>query len=1790
MSKKKTDKTAKKINFKLRKQVRRTFGVMFMASAIVVSAIPVDDIEAGVKWEDAAARSDDNRGNVSYPVVDKNTPGWVPSQPFLAYPQDQDDLNTSYTIYEMSSAANPWTIVDQYYYSVHNNIPSAPGNLAIINGYSSLLPEEEISLDNYLAREYYTVTELRFNEFFQPDPYSGGANVSWSGGGPGSVVYTYSYQNYLDIDSEIGYLGKTQDMVRIEAQPDWLQAYNAYKTQCAAYYKYENDLEQYETELDAYEEAIEDWEAAGSIQEDKPAGPPTAPAVVAQPGGGQPFTRSPADLEMDQKRRFYCEWAESLDPGEEHRLPGKGFTLEVVTDQRSNGGGSGLYVARDGELTGEPGTNIDANGFLIIDLSELVIGIGDEAFMEVGNVTHLAVPNEIKYIGDRAFASSFIQSIEFRNIIQIGNQAFNGCTALSNLVIAEGARTIGAEAFSSCGISEVIFPSTIDTIGAGAFAYSQGLQKVDMSKLKQNPSVIGAYAFFNCPLLNSVSFPDSTIGFDIGDGCFAFSTSSPGYLTTITLPSGITGASGRALGNYLFQGRQGLKSVIMPASYGSDRGNGVIKIPSGMFKECSGLEFVEFPNIAGGTNGGYASYQYEDVNPAGIGSEDYMGQYLFLDVTNPNFYVRGPELFSGSLNGIQGQKALPRRSTWSAYTRASDFIPYLYTDSSGTECYEVSDGQYILQANENGELTDCELVEDGGFNGSNYVDLIIPSMVGDIKVTDIASDALSNQNLRDRMRSLTIADNSLTTVAAGAFKGLPRLESVVIGNSVQNIGAEAFMDCMLLTDVTFHSPNFDHEQFVIGNDAFKTNSRKLVFNGDIELNYAPFDFAMDPLQGNIAYDINGDPTGLRILYKSLSPTLLTVMYDNDAEEVVLLNYPKFDRLDANNQSYLRNMERYYTDLYGGSAYQQKRDDFVAAFAAAAGDTDQEEGLYANPTLYGPWLSRAYLNDPDGDGNDDDKITGIEAYYERNPYSIIDNFNNTSPQDWERASLTESAMVNATKHIVIPEGITSIDAQSYFDTSNGRVNSNRPNFSVYFNPNNADSFINQEEYNMIMGDPANSTENEIPVVSGLFSGYYTDFNTANPNEEQKRGNDQIESITMSTVKSLPEYAFDSCESLKQVTLGAALTDIGTAPFRGASNLSTVIGNEKYLVDKGIIYSRKPDESYRIEQTLSARGALVGESYITSETDPLLVNVSEIAKGAFEDCDVLNRVDLTDADLLKIIPENCFNDCKVLRTVRLPESVSRIEDGAFGMNDSLNVYIPGYEVHIATDAFKLLSKTADPTTSHIIQTYSDTSAEEYAVYHRDTRGMGIDVELMNDRYMVDFLDHMGIPLIDTQRVSWGEEAIPPSAEVMAAYEEELAGTNRVFIEWSKSYNAIKEHTTIIAIVKNLEDTANLYTVTFYEQDGETVYRQMQVAHGKSLYEPIPPVVSGYNFVRWVPNDLTNIVKDMTVVPLYEKATGSGSPGPSSSPRPSSSPSSSPSPSPSASPDGTRYTVSVSGGSGSGSYTPGTVVTIGAFAAGDGRVFDRWTTASTGVGFLDASSPITTFTMPASNVTVTATYKTALSTGTGTGSSGGGASGTATGTGSNSSSGTRVEVSKPGIPNTGLAAATVNGSLDNFVVKITEDPAATAAVIEALQNQYGDISSIRYLPMDISLYDSTGTTRITDTAGLSVNITLPLPTELIAYAGNNRVASAEDGTLENLGTRFTTIDGIPCVNFTATHFSPYTVYVDTLNLSASVIDDTPQTGDLFHPKWFLVMGLASISLLLFLKKDKKINVITA
>ncbi|MCQ2544634.1 MAG: hypothetical protein MJ126_10765, partial [Lachnospiraceae bacterium] len=274
---------------------------------------------------------------------------------------------------------------------------------------------------------------------------------------------------------------------------------------------------------------------------------------------------------------------------------------------------------------------------------------------------------------------------------------------------------------------------------------------------------------------------------------------------------------------------------------------------------------------------------------------------------------------------------------------------------------------------------------------------------------------------------------------------------------------------------------------------------------------------------------------------------------------------------------------------------------------------------------------------------------------------------------------------------------------------------------------------------------------------------------------------------------------------------------------------------------------------------------------------------------------------------------------------------------------------------------------------------------------------------------------------------------------------------------------------------------------------------------------------------------------------------------------------------------YTVTVVDGSGSGSYVQGATVMICANNPPSGKVFDKWK-VDEGVSVLKDTMAATYFTMPAKNVTVTATYKDDSNKNNNSNNN--------NNNNNNSNNGqnkpnTTVSLTKPGFSNNGLASATVSGSSDNYVLKITESQAAKAEVEDALLAEYDSLDNIKYVAMDISLYDSTGSAKIENTDDLKVSVTLPIPDALVDYAGNNKVAYVVNGKLVKLEPKFTTINGVPCINFVAPHFSPYTIYVDTKNLSSSVSyspTSTPKTGDGIQIKWFISLGLLAMAGLLF------------
>ncbi len=727
------------------------------------------------------------------------------------------------------------------------------------------------------------------------------------------------------------------------------------------------------------------------------------------------------------------------------------------------------------------------------------------------------------------------------------------------------------------------------------------------------------------------------------------------------------------------------------------------------------------------------------------------------------------------------------------------------------------------------------------------------------------------------------------------------------------------------------------------------------------------------------------------------------------------------------------------------------------------------------------------------------------------------------------TVEEQYAYNCTTDIVLPEGIKSIDVYGFINNgSAGSATGLNNGVSTDTYLKNADYYKQYSKYGLFNGYYglfAGDATSPSSSILGLddYKEYQKDTSDSNVYESNAIGNDRITSVVMHDVTYLPDKAFESCERLGLVALGDDITDTGELPFFGCTNLTSVgCSNNNFAANNGILYQNNTDGSKKLIECFASRGGLVGTGTINTTNDPDLKDVNEIAKGAFSDCDNIRFLDFAGAASLSTIPEDCFRGSDNLRTIDLPATVSQVEDNAFAeIASDVEVIARNKQVYLSSTAFGNTSLSGQP----YYVTYTNAASRQYA----KKQGANTD-KVLDDQYTFNFYTYDGLELIKTVFVNSGGTAEEPEASEIPIRQ------GYTFTGWNRS-------------LKNI--TADGFALAVYTADANTT----------------PGVTPG-------------------VTPGTTPGTtpGSTTPGAGAKTTPT--------------PDAKKYTLTVVYGTGSGQYPEGTKVIIEAIDAPSGKVFDKWIVTGASATIYSSTSKSTTITTAAGDTAVTATYKDV--TGTQTGGSTAGSSGTytrtgtgtgesSTGTGNNggydtNNNGTKVSISKPGISDADKAYASVSGSTDSFVVKISESTDAANAVATALANKYGDMTPIKYFAMDISLYDSTGTNLITDTTGLSVNVTIPIPDALRQYAGNNKVGAVVNGnTLEDLNCKFVTVGGVPCVSFTATHFSPYTVYVDTSNLTYGTPDGSPKTGDPIHPKWFVVLALAATSLFLFLKKDR-------
>ncbi len=142
-----------------------------------------------------------------------------------------------------------------------------------------------------------------------------------------------------------------------------------------------------------------------------------------------------------------------------------------------------------------------------------VIGINDEAFMEMNNLKKVQIPARVIKISKNAFNScAQLEEVIFAEdsvLEEIGNDAFRGCTNLKTITIPSGVKKIGSNAFSGCeSLESVVLPKGLLILGAKAFFECTMLEEIE---IPAGLTSIKSETFRGCLSLISVTFAENSL-------------------------------------------------------------------------------------------------------------------------------------------------------------------------------------------------------------------------------------------------------------------------------------------------------------------------------------------------------------------------------------------------------------------------------------------------------------------------------------------------------------------------------------------------------------------------------------------------------------------------------------------------------------------------------------------------------------------------------------------------------------------------------------------------------------------------------------------------------------------------------------------------------------------------------------------------------------------------------------------------------------------------------------------------------------------------------------------------------------------------------------------------------------------------------------------------------------------------------------------------------------------------------------------------------------------------------
>ncbi len=460
-------------------------------------------------------------------------------------------------------------------------------------------------------------------------------------------------------------------------------------------------------------------------------------------------------------------------------------------------------------INSKPVTKILDNAFKDITVYNIVFpqfleSIGNQAFYQSHLRSISKLPESLKYIGEKAFfANNYLSgTLEIpENVRSVSKSAFWGCS-FTELILHENLNTINEYAFYLNNFDTLVIPDSVTSIGNKAF-YCETLKSVTFGNGTENIEKIIASNFLTVyDDYSEVREPDYEIfveEFIVSPKCEKYTTQD-GVLYNKDMSELIYFPQGKECSSFkisdsvkeikaeAFYCTQNLKEIIIPNSVKSIGENAFkysLKLESVLFKSgliidsldstflyCSALKNVHFENDVN------ISMLISTFEETGIEEIDLNcnAKYLFETFCNCT-KLKSINLHDGIETIEQScfrQNAIEKIVIPKTVTTLGDFV-FAY----------CSNLYYI-------NLSNVKNLQHGTFKSCSSLESIDLTGIIHYEKNGSAPTFADCQNLK---KFYFTAEEKEAYIAENEFEGNETIETVVIGNSVNEIQDRAFADC-----------------------------------------------------------------------------------------------------------------------------------------------------------------------------------------------------------------------------------------------------------------------------------------------------------------------------------------------------------------------------------------------------------------------------------------------------------------------------------------------------------------------------------------------------------------------------------------------------------------------------------------------------------------------------------------------------------------------------------------------------------------------------------------------------------------------------------------------------------------------------------------------------------------------------------------------------------------------------------------------------------------------------------